>query len=99
MLRGQGADPEVLGPVRVLVLVDVEVAPPILVSRERLGRLLEQPDGLDEQIVEVERAGGSKSFLIAARKLCDDALVVVCGPFRDARWLEEIVSVLADRAQ
>ncbi len=35
VLRGERPDPEVLRPVRVLVLVDVEVAPAILVAGER----------------------------------------------------------------
>ena len=54
--RREGAHPQVLGAVRVLVLVDVEVAPAILVLGEDLGRLLEQADALEEQVVEVERA-------------------------------------------
>ena len=42
VLRGERPDPEVLRPVRVLVLVDVEVAPAILVAGEDVGRLVEQ---------------------------------------------------------
>ena len=56
-LCGEGADPQVLRPVRVLVLVDVQVAPALLVPGQHLGRLLEQPDGLEQQVVEVERPG------------------------------------------
>ena len=53
--RGEGADPQVLGLVRVLVLVDVEVAPALLVAGEDVGRLVEQADRLEQQVVEVER--------------------------------------------
>ena len=53
---GELADPQVLRPVRVLVLVDVQVAPAILVVGEHRGRLVEQAHGLVEQVVEVERA-------------------------------------------
>ena len=56
VLRGERPDPQVLRPVRVLVLVDVEVAPAILVAREDVGRLVEEPDRLEEEVVEVERA-------------------------------------------
>ena len=65
MLRGERPDPQVLRPVRVLVLVDVEVAPAILVAREDLGRLVEQPDRLEQQVVEVERAGLAQALVVA----------------------------------
>ena len=52
---GQRPDPQVLRPVRVLVLVDVEVAPALLVLGQDVGRLVEQPDGLEQEVVEVER--------------------------------------------
>ena len=55
-LAGELPDPQVLGAVGVLVLVDVQVAPAILVVRQHAGRLLEQPHGLVQQVVEVERA-------------------------------------------
>ena len=55
-LAGEVADPQVLRAVRVLVLVDVQVAPAILVVRQHAGRLVEQAHGLVEQVVEVERA-------------------------------------------
>ena len=54
--RREMADPQVLRPVRVLVLVDVQVAPPLLVVGQHVGRLVEQAHGLVEQVVEVERA-------------------------------------------
>jgi hypothetical protein len=37
-----------LGTVRVLVLVDMEVVPAILVPREHVGRLLEETDGVEQ---------------------------------------------------
>ena len=51
---GEGLDPEVLRPVRVLVLVDVEVAPTFLVLLEGRRRFLEEPERLEEEVVEVE---------------------------------------------
>ena len=53
---GELADPQVLRPVGVLVLVDVQVAPALLVVGEHRGRLVEQAHRLVEQVVEVERA-------------------------------------------
>ena len=68
---GQRPDPQVLRPVGVLVLVDVEVAPALLVLGQDVGRLLEQPDGLEQEVVEVERvrpcAGAPGSGSPAAR--------------------------------
>ena len=52
--RGQGLDPQVLRPVRVLVFVDVQVAPALLVLLEGRWRFLEEPKRLQEEIVEVE---------------------------------------------
>ena len=69
VLRGERPDPEVLRPVRVLVLVDVEVAPAILVAGEDVGRLVEQPDGLEEEVVEVERADLLEPLDVARREL------------------------------
>ncbi len=56
VLLGERPDPQVLRPVRVLVLVHVQVAPALLVLGEHLRRLLEQADGLEQQVVEIERA-------------------------------------------
>ena len=53
---GELPNPQVLGAVGVLVLVDVQVAPAILVVRQDARRLLEQPHGLVQQVVEIERA-------------------------------------------
>ena len=64
MLRGERLDPQVLRPVRVLVLVDVEVAPALLVAGEHIGRLGEEADGRQEEVVEVERAGRLESLAI-----------------------------------
>ena len=55
VLRGERLDPQVLRPVRVLVLVHVEVAPALLVAGEGLRRLLEQAHGIEQQVVEVDR--------------------------------------------
>ena len=57
VLRRERLDPQVLRPVGVLVLVDVEVAPALLVLGEDVGRLLEEADGLEQEVVEVERVG------------------------------------------
>ena len=56
VLRGERLDPQVLRPVRVLVLVDVQVAPAILVAGSTSGASVEEPDGGEQQVVEVEGA-------------------------------------------
>ena len=52
---GEPADEQVLRPVRVLVLVDHHEPELLGVLRADALRLLEQVDGLEQQIVEVER--------------------------------------------
>ena len=79
MLRGERPDPQVLRAVRVLVFVDVEVAPLLLVLGEDVGRLLEEPDGLEQQVVEVERVGLAQALLVAGREAGDRPLAVVRG--------------------
>ena len=74
---GERLDPQVLGAVGVLVLVDVEVAPALLVLRQDVGRVLEQPHGLQQEVVEVERVGLAQALLVARREAGDGALAVV----------------------
>ena len=85
MPRRERLDPQVLRPVRVLVLVDVEVAPAGLVGVEHLGRPLEQLDRLEQQVVEVERADRPQPLLVALRELRDDPLAVVDGVLGEER--------------
>ncbi len=73
---GQGPDDPVLGPVGVLVLVDVQVAPARLVAGQDVRLGLEEPDGPAQQVVEVERAGLAKAPLVGDGELRDLLLVV-----------------------
>ncbi len=75
-LPGQVTDPQVLRAVGVLVLVDVQVAPALVVVGEHARRRIEQPHGLVEQVVEVERAGGAQARLVGVVRLRGDLLVV-----------------------
>ena len=61
---GEQQDDLVLGLVGVLVLVDEDVleAPPIVI--EDVGVLAEQPHGVDQQVVEVHRAGLEQPGLV-----------------------------------
>ena len=52
----------VLGPVRVLVLVDEDVPEPLLVVLEDRGVIAEQPNGLGDEVVEVQRPAPSLRF-------------------------------------
>jgi hypothetical protein len=56
VLLGQHLDDTVLRPVRVLVLVDQDVAPDRAVPVERLGNRLEQPDDAEQEVVEIDAA-------------------------------------------
>ena len=99
VLRGQRPDPEVLRPVRVLVLVDVEVAPAILVAGEDVRRLVEQADRLEQEVVEVERADLLEPLDVALREPGDHLLVVVDGVLGEERRVEHLVLRAADRAE
>ena len=99
VLRGERLDPQVLGAVRVLVLVDVEVAPALLVLGEDVGRLVEQADGLEQQVVEVERPGGLEALLVAGREAGDRPFPVVRGVLAQERRVEHLVLGAADRAE
>ena len=97
--RGQEAHPQVLRPVGVLVLVHVEVAPARLVALEHLGRCVEQLDRLEQQVVEVERAGGPEPLVVAREQLGDDALAVGRGVLGEEVGVEHVVLGAADGAQ
>ena len=56
VLRGEEVHEHVLGPVRVLVLVDQHVAEPVAPLLERLGVGAVELDELHDQVVEIEPA-------------------------------------------
>ena len=93
------ANPQVLRPVRVLVFVDVEVAPAVLVAGEDVGRVLEQPDRLEQEVVEVERPDGPQARLVGPGETGDDPLVVVEGDLVEGVGVEHLVLRPADRAE
>ena len=96
MAGGQRLDPQVLRPVGVLVLVDVEVAPALLVLGEDVGRLVEQPDGLEQEVVEVERVRLAQPLLVAGRQARDRPLAVVRRVLGQERRVEHLVLGPAD---
>ena len=65
-LRRQQDGESVLGEVGVLELVDQDVSEPLLVRLQHVGVLLEQLDGLHQQVVEVHRAGAVEAQLVFA---------------------------------
>ncbi len=95
----ESADPQVLRAVRVLVLVDVQVAPAIVVVGEHARRLLEQPHGLVQQVVEVERALLAQPRLVALVGAGRDLLVVTARHLRGLCGREQVVLPAADLAQ
>ena len=99
VFRRQRPDPQVLRPVRVLVLVDVEVAPSILVPGEDLRRPVEQLDRLEQEVVEIERADLAETLLVADGEAGDRPLVEVDGVLAEERCVEHLVLRPADRAE
>ena len=77
--RGQQVDQLVLRAVRVLVLVDQDVAEPLLVVLQDLRVELEQLDGLGDQVVEVQGAGRVLAPLVLRVDARDGLLVEVVG--------------------
>ena len=88
--------PQVLGAVRVLVLVDVEVVPAFLVVGEDLGPLLEEPHGLGEQVVEVERGRRAEALGVARVGLRELRLEVAARDLVGLDGADELVLPAAD---
>jgi hypothetical protein len=99
VLRGELVDQLVLSAVRVLVLVDQDVAEPLLVVLEHLGPLPEQQDGLGDEVVEVERSGRALALLVGEVHLRDGLLVEVAGEVVEVVCRENLVLRLADRGR
>ena len=76
MRSGERADQPVLGVVRVLVLVDENVLERALPLLAGLGDLLEQVRRVDEEIVEVHRAGLEQTRLVAGVDLAHERVEV-----------------------
>ena len=66
MPLSQRPDPQVLSTVRVLVLVDVEVAPALLVLLEDQRRFLEEADRVEQEVVEIERVRALEALLVSS---------------------------------
>ena len=97
VLGGEQVHQVVLGAVRVLVLVDQDVPEPLLVVLEDLGVLAEQPDGLHDDVVEVERPGRAQAPLVLGVDLADRLLEVrVRGLLGVLAGADEVVLGLAD---
>ncbi len=98
MALGEESDEHVLGVVGVLVLVDEDVAEPLLVVGEDVGERLEQLDGQHEDVVEVERGGLDEALLVQPVDVRD--LVVVEARARPGERLEidELVLRRGDRS-
>ena len=99
MARGEGPNPQVLGAVRVLVLVHVEVAPAFLVAGEDGGDLVEQSDRVEQDVVEVESAQLCEAGLVDPGQPGDLAFVVVQGALGQGSAVEHLVLGPADCAQ
>ena len=78
---GELAQQDVLRQVRVLVLVDQDVREPFRPAFADIGHVVQQPDGGQEQIVEVEGVAGAQRALVhageVALELCILAVAVV----------------------
>jgi hypothetical protein len=81
VLAGQELEQAVLGVVRVLVLVDEDVAKRLLPARAGLGEALEHLDGQHEQVVEVDGVRGVQAALVEPVHV-RDGLVVEGGDAR-----------------
>ena len=89
--RTESLDPQILRPVRVLVFVDVEVAPAALVSLQNRGRLVEEPHRLEQEVVEVESGGRTQPRLVSAIQPGDLALAVSVRVLRQELGVDHLV--------
>ena len=97
VFRRQHVDQVVLRAVGVLVLVDQQVAEPRLVLVEDVREQLEQLDGLDDQVVEVERVVGLQLLLVGRVDLADDGLGVAARLGLVGLVVDQLVLGAADR--
>ncbi len=88
----------VLRVVRVLVLVDKDVAESRLIAREHLGEQLEDVDGPHQQIVEVHRVHPHQLGLVERVRLGDRAFPPVALSVREVGGRLEFVLGLGDTA-
>ena len=66
MLRREHLGQGILGAVGILVFVDVEVRPTLLVFLQDLRFLLEEFDGMEQEVVEVDGVGAAEGLLIGS---------------------------------
>ena len=97
--RAEGLDPQILGTVRVLVFVDVEVAPAALIALQHGGRLVEEPHGLEQEVVEVERGGRAQPGLVAPIQPGDLAFPMRMRVLGQKVGVDHLVLRARDRAQ
>ena len=93
---GEQEDDLVLRLVGVLVLVDEDVLEALAVRLEHVGVIAEQPDGVDEQVVEVHRPGLVQPGLVLAVHVGPLAVEDVLGPRRGGVGIDELVLPQAD---
>jgi hypothetical protein len=77
----------------------MEVTPALLVLGEHVWRLVEQADGLEQQVVEVERLCLAQALLVAGREARDRAVAMVDRVVGQKRRVEHLVLRTADRAE
>ena len=94
--RDQLADQHVLRVVRVLVLVDEDVAEPAPVVLGDVRQPLQQRDRLHDQVVEVEGVRRAQPRLVERVDLGDAALVLVRGPLGGLLGAEQLVLEVRD---
>ena len=95
LLREQLEEP-VLRVVRVLVLVDEEVAEGVLPLLPRLGEALEDVDGEEEHVVEVDGVRGEEALLVEVVDLGDGLVVEARDALAVLRRTDEAVLRVRD---
>ena len=96
VLAGQEPDDPVLGAVRVLVLVDEDVAPEAAIPGDRLGDLFVKLHRLEEKVVEVHRADRAQSILVPAEDERDLLLPRPARPLPGRVHAHHVVLPVAD---
>ena len=98
MFTGDVLDEQVLGPVGVLVFVHHHVVELVGVAFPNRGVLIEQLDGREKQIVEVERAGIPQRLDVALEQLADFLVFGIPGVGEGLRTLHPVLR-MADAAE
>ncbi|MNC14384.1 hypothetical protein D3C75_621610 [compost metagenome] len=86
----------VLRPVRILILIDMNVLELLLVEIKHLGHFLEQLNRLHNQVVKIQRVVASQALLVLGIYLSDKSFKIIADLLLILRRSDQFILVRAD---